>query len=141
MFLRRKLHFASEIRRISDRVWRWKGLSGSRSKSDQKIEAHLVSKSQRIFPENCPRTNFSLLKRGDYVRLTSRGVFLYNCDIFQLRSVTYHGSVTSLCLLEKGLVLVGCASGEIHQLEILTFESSLLSTCHTGNINFLQFPQ
>ena len=49
--------------------------------------------------------------------------------------------MTSLARLDEFTVLVGCDSGDIFQMDVLTFESFLLSTCHTGLINDIAFPR
>ena len=60
----------------------------------------------------------------------------------QIRHAKFPGAVTSLAHLDDGrTVLVGCKSGEIHQMEVLTCESTVLSTCHTGAINDIAFPR
>ncbi len=54
----------------------------------------------------------------------------------------FEGSVTSICKLDGGsALLVGTSSGDAHQMDLLTFNSNLLSTCHGGSINDLAFPQ
>ena len=43
--------------------------------------------------------------------------------------------------MDEFTVIVGCDSGDIFQMDILTFDSSLLSTCHTGLIKDVAFPR
>lgn len=59
----------------------------------------------------------------------------------EIRSKQFSGPVTSLAKLDERTVLVGCKTGDIFQVEILTFESKLLSTCHTGSVNDIAFPK
>ena len=61
--------------------------------------------------------------------------------MFQIRSSQFSGAVTSLARLDEFTVIVGCESGDIFQMDILTFDSSLLSTCHTGLIKDVAFPR
>ena len=49
--------------------------------------------------------------------------------------------MTSLAKLDDRTVLVGCKSGDIFQMETLTFDSTLLSTCHTGQVHDIAFPR
>ena len=59
----------------------------------------------------------------------------------EVRSKKLSGAVTSLAKLDDETFLVGCKSGDIFQLQLLTFETVLLSTCHTGNIEDIVFPK
>ena len=71
-------------------------------------------------------------------------IFVINSDfefMFQIRSSQFSGVVTSLARLDEFTVIVGCESGDIFQMDILTFDSSLLSTCHTGLIKDVAFPR
>ena len=51
------------------------------------------------------------------------------------------GAITSLTLLDPVTVLVGTDSGRIFQMDTLTFDIALLSTCHTSNISDIAFPR
>ena len=51
------------------------------------------------------------------------------------------GSITSLTLLDPVTVLVGTDSGRIFQVDTLTFDIAILSTCHTSNISDMAFPR
>ena len=51
------------------------------------------------------------------------------------------GSITSLTLLDPVTVLVGTDSGRIFQVDSLTFNMAILSTCHTSNISDMAFPR
>ena len=51
------------------------------------------------------------------------------------------GSITSLTLLDPVTVLVGTDSGRIFQVDTLTFDIAILSTCHTCNISDIAFPR
>jgi hypothetical protein len=44
-------------------------------------------------------------------------------------------------MINKRLVLIGTDDGSIYQLDILTFDDALLSTCHTGAILDIAFPK
>ena len=44
-------------------------------------------------------------------------------------------------MISKRLVLIGTDDGSIYQLDILTFDDALLSTCHTGAILDIAFPK
>ena len=67
-----------------------------------------------------------------------------NCDyhyFFKVNRKQYPGGVTSLAMINKRLVLIGTDDGSIYQLDILTFDDALLSTCHTGAILDIAFPK
>lgn len=59
----------------------------------------------------------------------------------QIRSKQFPGAVTSLASINKRLVLIGCDDGTIFEMDILTFDSTMLSTCHTGAIRDVAFPK
>ena len=59
----------------------------------------------------------------------------------EVRSKQFPGGVTSLAMINKRLVLIGTDDGSIYQLDILTFDSAMLSTCHTGAILDIAFPK
>ena len=44
-------------------------------------------------------------------------------------------------MIDKRMVLIGTDDGSIYQMDILTFDSDLLSTCHTGSILDIAFPK
>jgi hypothetical protein len=58
-----------------------------------------------------------------------------------MKSKQFPGSVTSLTRLDSRFVLVGCDTGDVFQMDILTFDATLLSSCHTGRINAFAFPR
>lgn len=58
-----------------------------------------------------------------------------------MKSKQFPGAVTSLARINDRIVMVGCDNGSIFQLDILTFDDALLSTCHTGAIFDIAFPQ
>ena len=60
---------------------------------------------------------------------------------FKVNRKQYPGGVTSLAMINKRLVLIGTDDGSIYQLDILTFDDALLSTCHTGAILDIAFPK
>ena len=62
-------------------------------------------------------------------------------SIFQIKSKQFPGAITSLALINKRNVLIGCDNGTIYQLDTLTFDDEMISTCHTGSILDLAFPQ
>ena len=67
-----------------------------------------------------------------------------NCKyrvFFKVNRKQYPGGVTSLAMINKRLVLIGTDDGSIYQLDILTFDDALLSTCHTGAILDIAFPK
>ena len=62
----------------------------------------------------------------------------------QIKSISLpsgSGSITSLTLLDPMTVLVGTDSGRIFQVDTLTFDIAILSTCHTSNISDMAFPR
>ena len=59
----------------------------------------------------------------------------------QLKCKQFPGAVTSLTPRSKRVVLVGCNNGDIYELDTLTFDAVLLSTCHTGQILDIAFPK
>ena len=64
--------------------------------------------------------------------------------VFQIKSMRLPsgaGAITSLTLLDPVTVLVGTDSGRIFQVDTLTFDIALLSTCHTCNISDIAFPR
>ena len=61
--------------------------------------------------------------------------------LFKVNRKQYPGGVTSLAMINKRLVLIGTDDGSIYQLDILTFDDALMSTCHTGAILDIAFPK
>ena len=53
----------------------------------------------------------------------------------------FPSSVTSLARLDSRHVLVGVDNGDVYQMDVLTFDATLLSSCHTGKITAIAFPR
>ena len=43
--------------------------------------------------------------------------------------------------VDKRIAVVGCNNGSIYKLDTLTFDDTLLSTCHTGPVLDIIFPR
>ncbi len=59
----------------------------------------------------------------------------------QMKCKGFPGAVTSISRKNLRTVLIGCDSGDIFELDTLTFDSALLSSCHTGPILDIAFPR
>ena len=77
-----------------------------------------------------------------------RTILTISCVLFlkifwfmQMKTKQFSSAVTSLAQLDARNVLVGVDNGDVYQIDVLTFDATLLSSCHTGKINALAFPR
>ena len=58
-----------------------------------------------------------------------------------MKSTFVFGAVTSLQLMDKDrVILAGTAHSEIYFIDMKTFDTELLVTCHTSTIYDIAFP-
>ena len=142
--IRRWFNSAAEVAGAARRIWVGDAELGARQfgRDDARQEA---GSQDRRRAQGRRRADQVLHQRGWHFRQLNFE-FKKNIrnNILQIKSMSLPsgaGSITSLTLLDPVTVLVGTDSGRIFQVDTLTFDMAILSTCHTSNISDIAFPR